>query len=503
MSADAKEKTRIAGFNLWVSKSKSQFGGRFDYLSSSTEFVTQKKSPVFIRCIEHGETFSVLPFNHLRFKSGGCCKCDEQQASSFFLERERKKFHEFFELNLANRLTMESEFRGMTQEMTFYCKLHKKSSTHKPTFLMNNSGYGCLECAKESTKNSSRLRIDDVIAELEGELPENVKVLGLEFDEVSRLSKVRISCEIHGEQLTTKGYLKRSQFKCPKCGDESIGYAGHRLKALIDANQKGRPTFIGAMEVEVFGIKSLKVGVTTRTLQERYKWNLKKIHFSVQIDEIDAYVLENRIHRAFLKNHDLRILMAGMRNGERWSGDTECYWHDKLDDIIKFIKDYMSNTQTVAYKTELQLYETPNFFTRDVSREKEETNKPISVVGVHPDTLEVIVEFDSISDAYKAGYQNVSTIIANTSDRQISHGLRWFKKSSFDPKVVSPRKASNRGNPKTIVCLDTGEEFESISIAEQTLRSRGIKISGSHISSVCKGKRKIAGGLKWAYRNEN
>lgn len=502
ISAEAKERTRIAGFNLWVSKSKRLFGDRFDYLSSSTEFVTQKTSPVVIRCIEHDETFAVLPFNHLRFKSGGCCKCDEQQASSYFLERERKKFHEFFEFKLADRLTMESEFRGMTQEMMFFCKLHKKSSAHKPTLLMNNSGYGCIECAKDSTRTSSRLRIENVVAEFEGELPENVKILGLVFDETSRLSKVRICCEIHGEQVATKGYLKRSQFKCPKCGDESIGYAGHRLKALIDANKKGRPTYIGAMEVEVFGIKSLKVGVTTRTLEERYKWNLKKIHFSARIDEIDAYILENRIHRAFMKNHDLRILMAGMRSGERWSGDTECYWHDKLDDIIKFIKDYISNTRTVAYENELQLYETPNFFTRDVSREKDETNKPIAVVGVHPDTLEVIVEFDSISDAYKAGYQNVSTIIANASDRQISHGLRWFKKSSFDPKDVSPLKASNRGNPKTIVCLDTGEEFESISIAEQTLRSRGIKISGSHISSVCKGKRKIAGGLRWAYTDE-
>lgn len=502
MSAEAREKTRIAGFSLWVSKSKSLFGDRYDYLSSSTEFVTQKKSPVLIRCIEHDETFSVLPFNHLRFKSGGCSKCDEQQARSYFLERERKKFKEFFDLNLADRLTMKSEFQGMTREMKFYCKLHKKSSAHKPTFLMHNSGYGCIECAKDSAKNSNRLRIEEVHKAFEGELPENVRILGLESDEIQQLSKVRISCEIHGEQITTKGYLKRSQFKCPKCGDESIGYAGHRLKALIDANQKGRPTFIGVMEVEVFGIKSLKVGVTTRTLEERYKWNLKKIYFSSQVDEIDAYILENRIHRAFIESHDLRILMAGMRNGKRWSGDTECYWHDKLGDIIKFINAYISNPQTVAYETELQLYETPKFFTRDVSREKDETNKPIAVVGVHPDTLEVIVEFESISEAYKAGYQNVSTIIANKSDRQISHGLRWFKKSSFDRKDVSPLKASNRGNPKTIVCLDTGEEFISISIAEQTLRSRGIKISGSHISSVCKGKRKIAGGLKWAYKDE-
>jgi len=500
MSDEAREKTREAGFNLWIAKAKKKHSTRFDYLSSAAEFVTQKSSPVTIRCTEHSETFSVLPFNHLRFNSGGCSKCDGQKASDYFLQRERDKFYEFFESNLSERLNIESEFRGMTQEMMFYCKLHKTSSLRKPTFLINNSGYGCPECAKDAARSSNRLSMEDVISDLLEDLPDNVKILGVEFDEKTQSSKVRINCDIHGQQLTTKGYLRRSQYKCPKCGDESVGYAGHRLKSLIETNNKGRPTYIGAMEVEVFGIKSLKVGVTTRTLQERYKWNLKKIHFSAQLDEIDAYVLENRIHRAFTKNHDLRILMAGMRSGERWSGDTECYWHDKLDEIIAFIKDYIKNSQNIAYKSELLLYEVPNFFTRDVSREKDETNNPIAVIGVRPDTLEIVVEFDSISDAYKAGYQNVSTIVSGASDRKISHGLRWFKKSNFDAGNVPELKQSRRGNPKTIVCLESGEEFESISIAEQTLRSRGIKVSGSHISSVCKGKRKVAGGLSWAYK---
>ncbi len=254
------------------------------------------------------------------------------------------------------------------------------------------------------------------------------------------------------------------------------------------------------MEVEVFGIRSLKVGVTTRTLQERYKWNLKKIHFSAQLDEIDAYVLENRIHRAFKKNHDLRILMSGMRNGERWSGDTECYWRDKLDEIISFVNDYIGNSHNITYMNELILYEVPDFFTRDASREKDVTNNPVAVIGVHPETLEIIVEFNSISDAYRAGYPNVSTIVSGTSERQISHGLRWFRKSNFDASKVSKLKQSNRGNPKAVICLDSGEEFESISIAEQALRLRGVKVSGSHISTVCKGKRRVAGGLSWAYK---
>ena len=59
---------------------------------------------------------------------------------------------------------------------------------------------------------------------------------------------------------------------------------------------------------------------------------------------------------------------------------------------------------------------------------------------------------------------------------------------------------SHRGGPKVVICLDTNEEFESITIAENVLRSRGIKVSGSHITSVCKGRRKIAGGYSWKYK---
>jgi hypothetical protein len=256
------------------------------------------------------------------------------------------------------------------------------------------------------------------------------------------------------------------------------------------------------MSVEVFGIESIKVGVTTRSLTERYKWNLKQIFFSAQLTEVDAYILENQIHRRFKKNHDLRILMAGMRNGERWSGDTECYWHDRLDEIIEFIKTYINDSSTIDYSNELSIFEVPNFFPRDVSRKKDETKKAFKVIGVDPDSLEVVAEFDSISDATRAGYTNVSQIISGSPDRQISNGLRWFKKDSFDPTQIEPLRMSQRGSPKAVICTETGEEFESISIAEAALRERGIKISGSHITSVCKGRRKVAGGFSWKYKLE-
>jgi hypothetical protein len=170
------------------------------------------------------------------------------------------------------------------------------------------------------------------------------------------------------------------------------------------------------------------------------------------------------------------------------------------DEIIEFVQRYLDNTSSIDYKKELSLFEVPNFFPRDVSRKKDETNKPLKVVGVDPDSLEIVVEFDSISDAIRAGYTNVSQIISGKSDRQIANGLRWFKKDSFDMTQMEPLRMSHRGSPKAVICTETGEEFESISIAEATLRDRGIKISGSHITSVCKGRRKVAGGFSWKYK---
>ena len=500
VTSEGQEKIRLAGYKQWLNRAKEVHGVSFSYIHSYDSFKTQKKAEVQITCLKHSSEFLVTPYNHLRFKSGGCKQCDEEQASKYFLNRELKKFEQYFLQNLSHRLEMHSTFQGMTSDMQFLCKKHESVESHKPTALMNNSGYGCKQCAKEKIQETNRLTLKDVNEDFENLLPENITILSLDFDEESRSSRIKVNCDIHGEYVTTKGYLKRSEHKCPSCGNESIGYAGHRLKSLLATGTKGRETYIGVMSVEVFGIESIKVGVTTRSLTERYKWNLKQIFFSAQLTEVDAYILENQIHRRFKKNHDLRILMAGMRNGERWSGDTECYWHDRLDEIIEFIKEYLNDTSSIDYNKELSVFEVPNFFPRDVSRTKDETNKPFKVVGVDPDSLEIVVEFDSISDATRAGYKNISQIISRKSDRQIANGLRWFKKDSFDTNQIAPLRVSRRGGPKEVICIETGEEFASISIAEKTLRDRGIKIS--HITAVCKGRRKIAGGFTWKYKLE-
>lgn len=500
ISAEGQERIRLSGYQRFLESAKARHSDRFDYSTALATFRTQKSPAVEIFCRKHKSSFVVTPFNHLRSASGGCSRCDEEQMREFFLSREGDKFRKFFDANLSSRIEIRSKFLGMTEDLEIYCKTHNSISRHKPTHLMNNGAFGCNQCARESTGLKSRLNESEVTKKLVLILPDHIKVLSVGFNSDEGTTKIVASCAVHGRFETTVGYLNRSEHKCPKCGLEHIGYAGHRLQRLVKDGKRGRPTQIAVMEIDVFGISSMKVGVTVRTLEERYKWYLKKVFCSVRIDEIDAYILENQIRRKFGKYQDLRILKAGMRSGERWSGDTECYRFEAREEICEFISNFLKReVGHLNYENELTLYEAPTFTERSVSRDRSESNKPIAVVGVDPITNEVVQRFVSTSEATRAGFKNVSMVISEKYDRQASGGLRWFKEQEFDPSKIAPLADSERGNPRRVVCVETGEEFESITAAEKSLQNRGIRISGSHISSVCRGKREIAGGYHWRY----
>ena len=500
LSAEGQEKIRLSGYKQFLKSALEKHKERFDYSMVLTAFRTQKSPDVKITCLRHQSSFLVRPFNHLRSESGGCEQCDKDQMSNFFLEREKDKFLAFFVENLQDRLEIRSEFQGMTNELEFFCKIHRTTSRHKPTHILNNGGFGCNDCAKQSTGLRSRLMESEVIESLSPTLPDHIRILNVTFDPSEHKSVVSAICDTHGEFQTTTGYLRKSEHKCPRCGREHVGYTGHRLQGLIAKKEKGRPTYLGVMEVEVFGVTAMKVGVTVRSLEERYKWYLKTVFFSVQLDEVDAYILENKIRRNFGKFQDLRIMKAGMRNGERWSGDTECYRFCIKNEILLFIDEFIkSGAFLLDYEKELKLYEIPNFVQRNTSREKSNGNKPIAVIGVDPITNKVVQRFSSTSDAARAGFKNISMVLSENYDRNLSGGLRWFREEDYDPDDIRPLPTSVRGNPKRVICIETGEVFDSISIAERQLQEKGIRISGSHITSVCKGRRKIAGGYHWRY----
>ena len=287
-----------------------------------------------------------------------------------------------------------------------YCRIHERTTTTVPDKLLHGA-FGCLECARASQIESTYLGLDDVIDELQPYLPEHVSIVDL--IRTPKGTKLVIECERHGKKEVTKGYLTRSEHGCPECGNEHTGYAGYRIRRLLESGDAGRDTWLAVMEVEVFGIVTLKVGVTTRSIEDRYKWYLRKIFFSTKLRELDALLLENEISRAFKEHSDQRVFKAGMRSGERWSGDTECYWLGQKEQIIEFIRKRLTSLEksNEDYWAEFARFELPSFGIRDVSRSKSDRGKPISVR-----CIETGVTYASIADAQRAtGIRNISSVV--------------------------------------------------------------------------------------------
>jgi hypothetical protein len=501
LSCEGQEKLRLAGYAEWMKGVIPKHGEKFDYSRAKDQFKTQKKSLVEIRCAAHDEWFTTTPFDHLRSKNGGCRECDTADAVARFREKEGQKFLPWFAKNRADRLEIRSEFNGMTQPMEFLCMIHGTITSAKPTDVMSNKNCGCERCGREARGQQSRLDEQQVIAELSPALPDHVKILGVRFDEEKRQSLIEIDCERHGKRPVTKGYLTRSEHKCPDCGNEMIGYTGYRLQQLVAAGEEGTPALIGVMEVEAFGIRALKVGVTCRSLEQRYGYALKKIIFSVRASERAVYTLENRIYRDFRAEQDTRILNAGMREGERWDGDTECYWKRNEQLIIDYIKQFLAHLDEVNFEEEVKLYEIPDPFPRDTSREKDTSNLPCAIVGVDPATNEIKHEFISIAEAKRAGFSSVTVALTAPGRRGLSAGLRWFRKDDFRPDDIPPLPAKNN-KTRAVRCVETGEVFQSIALAAAILRGKGALVSQPHITAVCQGKRAKAGGYGWAYADD-
>lgn len=495
-------KIRAANFSRWLNQARSIHNDNFDYSLTKDTYRTVKKPKINIKCLRHNNIFDVVPEKHIQYQSGGCKLCEKEIRGGAKLETFKSLFLKWFEDHASDRLELRSDFLGMTTDTKFYCKKHRSIKVTKPTLIMNEGAMGCDKCSSDQISQKVRKPLNKYSEEAKALIKKNehVKLLDTYYDEKTKSVRFTIECEIHGKQNDISfSYLGKTEYSCPLCGKEHQGYTNHRLKKLLNNGKQGKPTYLGVMEVEAFGIHSLKVGVTTRTLEERYAYNLKKIFYYIKMCEIDAYVLENKIHREFNEHHDLRILKKGMREGERWAGDTECYFFRVKEPIINFVKDYLNQTKIskVNYRKELENFQVPNFFPVDTSRPKDLSNLPMAIVGVDPKTNKVVKEFSSQGDARRAGFRNVSMVINGNYSRKFCGGLRWFKKEKFDPDNIPKIKIFKQGKP--VRCIETGEVFVSSVQAAEKVSEEGYLTNGSHITSVCRGNRKFAGGFTWEY----
>lgn len=494
----ALEQKRLANHSRWLEKSKKIHPKRFSYPNTEQEYTTQKGKKVSIICLQHNFSFKVFPEKHIQNEHGGCEICSETAKSETRLSNERRKFISWFKEVHGKTKRIVSEFKGGKKPLTIYCSVHDQNTTIIPTAFKGQQGIGCEKCISEALSDRLRLTLDQAKKRLADILPNGITLLAVDYNDEVKQSLLTFQCAEHGiSSGISMAHAKRSPYICRYCGEGRTGFASNRLRELVEQNKKGDIAKIGVMEIEALGVQALKVGVTTRTLEKRYLYHLKQIFYEVELHEIDAYVLENRIKIHFSKQKDERIIKAGMRDGKRWSGDTELYWFKNKNAIIKFIQNFIQELKvnTPDYDFELEHMVIPKPFPKRVGREKGKFNKAKPVIGIDPVTNKIVKKFPSVVAAREAGFINVSMAISEKYNRQFSGGLRWFFEENFDPETIPSLKPKRIGIP--VYCVERNQHFISANEAARFLSGLGYNTNGSHITSVCNGQRRYAGGFTW------
>ena len=138
-SPEATLKKRKTNCVRWIQKSSKKFPDLFDYSKAEKEYITQKDHKVSIFCNKHEHWFKETPDKHVQGKYGGCEFCTAEGRLATSLKKEKEKFLKWFKENREDRLEIKSEFKGMTELMTFRCIIHDSEEDYKPTMLMSPS----------------------------------------------------------------------------------------------------------------------------------------------------------------------------------------------------------------------------------------------------------------------------------------------------------------------------------------------------------------------------
>jgi len=325
-SKDALESMRLKRIKHFLARAEIIHGDKFSYPDIDKTFV-RAKIEIPIQCSEHGLVFKATPDNHLVFAGGKCPKCGKAAKSRSAKIKYHRQYERWLKESLPEHLSLLSDFVDPNEPVKVLCLIHNREESHKPIYLKNNKLHGCAICAEEAVTSSTKLTVEKVLKDVD--LPENLTVLGVEQGEPDkhghRHTRVICSCDKHGIFKITKGSLKRSNYRCQDCASLEMGYVPQRLGKLVEADELGKPCHLALMKVKVFGVTSLKLGVTTRTLKDRYKDALVEIFTDIMLPERLAYTIEKTLLDKFWEVKDTRIRAIGINKDSRWAGDTELF----------------------------------------------------------------------------------------------------------------------------------------------------------------------------------
>jgi hypothetical protein len=484
-STEALERKRAANEQRFLRDARDRFGDRFDY--SRVQYVRQKL-PVVIVCPVHGE-FGQTPDKHLR-STHGCPMCSKTAGGKRKSNSAAKAFLAAFADRHGGRLELLGEYRGAKTPLPVRCRAEGHVFEATPDNLIHEHEQGCQVCSAAARHLARRLTQQEFLDRARSKFPD------LDFSATvysHMYEPVRFVCPHHGEQERRAVDLLTSSYGCSRCGDEQTGYAGHRIARLKSGapGVKPRPTRIALMRISVGGLTAFKLGITARPLEARYREALQEVLFEVVLDELDALLLEQLLHRKYSALRDRRIKYLGMREGKRWAGDEEVYVKAAVAPMLDDLQQHVAalKLRDPGYWDRYPELGSPQSEPRPTTFSKGVFNGPRPVIRLTDDVV-----FPSATAAAEAiGSTQALVSMVCSGKRGSTKGHRFAYLDEYDGGSA-PQFTPRLQKRRSVVCLDTQQIFPSVS---EAARQHGCSAGG--IVAVCRGRRPTAGGARWAY----
>ena len=485
-SSEGLKQIRRANEGRFLRDAHAKFGNKFDYSLMAYE---RQKKPIIIICPNHGK-FQQTPDKHLQ-SANGCPKCGVHIRSTGRTNAGRQKFAKEFKSRVGE-LELVSDYISSTSPIEVRCKTHGVKFKTTPDRLRALI-HGCPKCV------SRRLSLNRLISEKEIRRRIFAK-FGDQFD----LSKAKfrglqetttIICPIHSEfQMTPRAFLQ-TKYGCPKCGRLHSGYAENRIQRLEQGVVRSRPTTLALLKVEIFGISGYKLGTTNRTVTSRYREAVREIVFETTLDELDALKLEQRLHGRYFPWRDTRVFLAGLRSGQRWGGDSEIYQEQCVPHLLTDLREAVAALQErdSGYWERSPKFVPPILKIRPMRKERGVFNQSKAVIRL--DNKEVFASATAAAKAVGSTQGLVSSVC--NGKRGHTKGIRFAYLTEYKagkrPEHTS-RTGENHPRARAVRCIDTNAVYSTVSAA-----ARDAGVHSGKIVAVCKGSRRTAGGLRWAY----
>lgn len=290
----------------FIQKAKKIYGDRFDY--SNTIYVNSR-TKIEIICKKHGN-FLQLPLNHLRQNCPNCNKEERSIATKNSFEDFKKHLSKE---HLEKYDYSKTESFGFKDIVTITCPIH---GDFKQKIKNHIESKGCYQCGRESHFKTTTKSLKENLKNIN--LKSNIKILTELDKKVSNKSKIKCECIFHGIFYQTLVLLKRGTF-CAKCS--KIGYSRTEFLNFCK-NKKIKEATFYIIEIFDTNERFLKLGITTKTVQERFrKLNLSgysyKILHVVKNKPLKIWNLEKELKKLNYENSykPLRI----------FPGYTECF----------------------------------------------------------------------------------------------------------------------------------------------------------------------------------